>query len=184
MMLFIALMTYCKHTATILQGAYEDKVAYNRKRKDHSIEEAIERKWEEILIMGKRSEFERIPKDKYFTFDPKAGEAIKPFLKDNTRYVEPFAGDGDLIKQLKDLGHICTLFGDIETNNPKIPIADAFTLTKEYVLDFWCRTEIITNPPWTRSILHKMLDYFVPMGLPVWIILDANWLFTKQSKSV
>lgn len=131
--------------------------------------------------MGKRSEFERIPKDKYFTFDPKAGEAIKPFLKDNVFYAEPFAGDGDLIKQLNDLGHICTLFGDIETNNPEIPIVDAFTLTKEDIAYFGAE-QIITNPPWTRSILHKMLDHFVPMGLPVWIVLDANWLFTKQSK--
>lgn len=130
--------------------------------------------------MGKRSHFEKIPKDKYYTWDKRAGEKFKPYAKTGIKYAEPFAGDGDLIKQLSDIGLECVFECDIESENPIITIRDAFTITKDDLKKANVE-EIITNPPWTREILHKVLDHFVPMGYPLWIILDANWLFTKQS---
>ena len=40
---------------------------------------------------------------------------------------------------------------------------------------------IITNPPWDRSILHPIIDFFAPQ-MPTWLLFDADWIHTKQSK--
>ena len=39
---------------------------------------------------------------------------------------------------------------------------------------------IITNPPWTRQILHPMIDHFRSMR-PTWLLFDADWMHTKQA---
>ena len=39
---------------------------------------------------------------------------------------------------------------------------------------------IITNPPWERGILHKMIEHFRKM-VPTWLLIDANWMHTKQA---
>lgn len=40
----------------------------------------------------------------------------------------------------------------------------------------------ITNPPWTRQLLHPMIDN-LRQQLPTWLLFDANWAFTKQARS-
>ena len=39
---------------------------------------------------------------------------------------------------------------------------------------------IITNPPWDRSLLHPMIEYFTAFR-PTWLLFDADWMHTKQS---
>jgi len=39
---------------------------------------------------------------------------------------------------------------------------------------------IITNPPWDRSLLHPMIEYFTAYR-PTWLLFDADWIHTKQS---
>lgn len=133
-------------------------------------------------ILGKRSEFLRVERDYYRTFDPKAGEALKSFIPDDTRYAEPFAGKGDLIWNLKlaNIKASCPLRSDIEPKDVSIEKFDAFDIKKQDFVDKNIDM-IITNPPWSRPVLHKTIEYFAPM-ITTWLLLDANWLFTKQAK--
>ena len=39
---------------------------------------------------------------------------------------------------------------------------------------------IITNPPWTRTLLHEMIVLFSDL-LPTWLLFDADWMHTVQS---
>ncbi len=41
--------------------------------------------------------------------------------------------------------------------------------------------QIITNPPFTRDILHPMIEKFTKLA-PTWLLLDAGWMFTKQAQ--
>lgn len=123
--------------------------------------------------MGKRSEFERIPKDKYYT--PKA--AVLPLLshlKPNSTFFEPCAGDGRLIAHLEEEGHICKYACDVEPEHPRVCKRDAMDI------GFVSADYVITNPPWDRKIMHPIIEHFAQI-CPTWMLFDANWLFTKQA---
>lgn len=129
--------------------------------------------------MAKRSDFERVERDYYRTFDPRAGDALKPFIELGQQYIEPFAGAGDLVDQLAWAN--CSHESDIEPQPAKngryIMKLDAFNLQSGHIL----RNPImITNCPWDRKIFHKAIEHFAPM-LPSWFLIDSNWLNTKQS---
>lgn len=116
--------------------------------------------------MGKRSAFERRPKDFY----PTPYEAVIPLLShlvDGTRFTEPCAGEGDLIRHLERAGHVCIdAFDDEE---------DARTTTR---LGGTC---YITNPPWDRKILHPIIENLSSIA-PTWLLFDADWMHTKQAR--
>lgn len=126
--------------------------------------------------MGKRSDFERISKDKYFTWDRRAVAALLPHLMPGTRFIEPCAGRGDLVDQLVEAGHYCYLPYDIEPQRPDIVEADALRLTPppERFDAF------ITNPPWNRKILHPLIEHLSDQA-PTWLLFDAGWKHTKQA---
>lgn len=121
--------------------------------------------------MGKRSSFERKPRDAYQTIDPRAGAALAPHLRGVQTFAEPCAGEGYLVGQLQALGLFCTYEGDIEQG------LDALTFAFEDCASF---DAIITNPPWRRDILHPMIERFMRIA-PTWLLLDADWSHTKQS---
>ena len=63
--------------------------------------------------MGKRSNFERRDKDKYYT--PRAAvEPLLPHLKPNSTFFEPCAGNGALIEHLEGAGHTCKYACDVQ----------------------------------------------------------------------
>ena len=124
--------------------------------------------------MGKRSEFERIDKDYYRTIDKRAVEALAPHLLPRTRFCEPCAGAGDLMDQLTALGHVCARARDIDPQREDIERKDALTTLTGNIDCF------ITNPPWSREILHPLID-FLSLQAPVWLLFDADWAHTKQS---
>ena len=127
--------------------------------------------------MGKRSDFDRIDRDLYRTFDPRAGKAIAPHLESETRFVEPCAGQGDLILQLQALGHICVAACDIEPLAPGIQRGDALKLVR-----LPRPAELfITNPPWKRPLLHAIIRHLTKLG-PLWALFDADWAFTEQAE--
>lgn len=126
--------------------------------------------------MAKRSDFERVERDYYRTFDPKAGVALEPFVDVGIKYIEPFAGAGDLVNQLTYAN--CMAKTDIEPQADDIEKRDAFCYDK---YDFNGVDAMITNPPWGRPILHKTIEHFAPI-VPTWLLLDANWIWTKQAK--
>ena len=120
--------------------------------------------------MGKRSDFERVEKDLYRTIDKRAVEALEPHLVCQT-FAEPCVGEGDLKRDLESWGYECTWESDLSTGR------DALSLTG-YEMSAEC---IITNPPWSRPILHKMIEHFVEIARCSWLLFDADWAHTKQS---
>lgn len=122
--------------------------------------------------MGKRSEFERVEKDFYRTIDSRAVDALAPHLKPSTTYAEPCFGEGDLVQSLAIKGHHAAYVSDISSGK------DALTLTSSDLYGCEC---IITNPPWSRPVLHQMIDVFTWAAPYVWLLFDADWAHTKQS---
>lgn len=127
--------------------------------------------------MGKRSDFLRVEKDFYRTFDPRAVAALAPHLVPGTRFAEVCAGDGVLIDQLEALGHKCVAAYDLEPQRADIVVADALALTADDLSQADC---VITNTPWHRPTLHAFLRHYQPLK-PMWALWDANWVWTKQS---
>lgn len=121
--------------------------------------------------MGKRSDFARIARDFYPT-PPEAVAPLIPHLPDVFSYTEPCAGDGALVDALP-FGR-CDWAGDIDPRREDIEQQDALE-TCDYTADY-----IITNPPWSRHILHPMIEHFSDMR-PTWLLFDADWVHTKQA---
>ncbi len=129
--------------------------------------------------MGKRSTFDRIEKDFYRTIDPKAGQALERILNyldiETVNYYEPCYGTGDLVENLHHTNpdrFTCMDYSDIETGK------DALDLTPQDVEDCDC---IITNPPWSRPILHAMIDHFHTLKKPFFLLFDSDWANNKSS---
>ena len=122
--------------------------------------------------MGKRSNFERVPRDFYPTPYP-AVEPLLPYLPVGTTFCEPCAGTGALIDHLVGNGHACTFACDIAPQRGDVVMLDAFDVRTK--ADFF-----ITNPPWDRKILHDLIAHLSDMA-PTWLLFDADWKHTKQS---
>lgn len=119
--------------------------------------------------MGKRSEFERKERDFYPT-PFRATLPLIPHLPENVNFAEPCCGEMDLVHHLESIGHRCNYCSDIERGHDALDIK-SFEAEVDY---------IITNPPWSRPILHEMITHFRNLK-PTWLLLDADWMHTKQS---
>lgn len=128
--------------------------------------------------MGLRSNFKRLHKDYYPTFDPKAVQPLIPHLRKGVVYAEPAAGRGHLIRQLEPHA-TCLWATDIEIREdllvPGIQQRDALTLESSFGAEMF-----ITNPPWSRDILHPLIVRLSDIA-PTWLLFDSNWANTKQS---
>ena len=131
--------------------------------------------------MGKRSDFERNPRDYY----PTPYEAVIPILSHlpvhpqaYNRFIEPCAGDGRLIRHLERHGLSCVYACDIEPQAKGIEQRDVLFFGN---CDFPQADLIITNPPWEREPMHAMLEAF-RMVAPTWLLFDSDWMFTGQAK--
>jgi len=118
--------------------------------------------------MGKRSHFERREADFYPT--PRAAVVpLIPHLRGIRNFAEPCAGDGALIRHLEEFGLRCVFAGDIRNGQ------DALALDSYGAAD-----AIITNPPWSREVLHGLVTHFQSIA-PTWLLLDADWKQTRQA---
>ena len=125
--------------------------------------------------MGKRSDFERKPRDFY----PTPIEAVYPLLdhlEENVIFAEPCAGDGRLSDHLEKFGHVSMWRSDIEPRAEGIAEIDVFDLQDTRGADVF-----ITNPPWDRKILHPLINHLSNMA-PTWLLFDADWMHTRQSR--
>lgn len=123
--------------------------------------------------MGRRSDFPRRPHDDYQTVDPMAVARLLPFIeRDRIRnFAEPCAGDGHLTMGLRDLGLRCTYTGDILGGNDALLLKCFLHPTDA----------IITNPPWTREILHPMILHFQELVPVVWLLFDSDWAYNVHA---
>ena len=129
--------------------------------------------------MGKREEVKK-PKsarDFYATIDPDAVTPLLPYLAYQS-FAELCAGEGDLVKLLHSNGVRCSYAIDIEytsflrTNGYW---GDALDVTE---LDLEFSDCIVTNPPFTKSVLLPLIDHFVTLK-PTWLLLPADMLHNK-----
>lgn len=120
--------------------------------------------------MTKRAagKFERRPRDFY----PTPFAAVIPLLHHlpkPVRFHEPCVGDFALAEHLMAVGHALGGFGDIERGQ------DALELTA-------CNGDcFITNPPWSRAVLHPMIERLRVLA-PTWLLFDSDWSFTHQAR--
>lgn len=126
--------------------------------------------------MGKRSDYERKPLDLYPTPLAAVG-ALLPHLAPRTRFCEPCAGAGDLIRHLEGSGHQCVSAFDVVPRSAGIRSADASFMQRE---DLGGADLIITNPPWDRPALHQIIERSVFL-IPTWLLFDADWMHTRQA---
>lgn len=123
--------------------------------------------------MGKRSGFARRKNDAYLTWDRRAVPPLLPYL-DPVPFVEPCAGRGHLLDQLVGYGLPCVGAYDIEPGRADVDPGDASALRLPEGV------QVITNPPWSRPLLHAIIANLAPQGT-VWLLYDSDWLFTQQS---
>jgi len=129
--------------------------------------------------MGKSSNFERNPRDFY----PTPYEAVPPLLAHLWRgmtFIEPCAGDGRLVRHLAKNGFRCNYACDIAPQ-PSGPVTIAERDVLFFDGPFPAADCIITNPPWDREILHRMIEIF-RVQMPTWLLFDSDWMFTAQAK--
>ncbi|RIY00315.1 hypothetical protein D3218_12970 [Aureimonas flava] len=126
--------------------------------------------------MGKRSSFERVERD-YYPTPPEAVVPLLPHLAHGTMFAEPCAGDGALVRHLEAAGMSCLWASDIAPQAPDIAARDAYDGLHSAAdsADF-----IITNPPWDRATLHRMIVTFSDER-PTWLLFDADWIHTRQA---
>ena len=120
--------------------------------------------------MGKRSNFERVEKDFYET--PFEGVIpLLPHIYHIKKFAEPCVGKGKLLNYLTTVTRYASWSSDSEID----------ARTYNYPVDnFNC---FITNPPWTREILHPIIENLKRQA-PTWLLFDADWMHTKQSKEL
>ena len=118
--------------------------------------------------MSKRAsgKFEKIDKDKYMTWDVRPSIALTNYInRRGLTYYEPCVGNGDMIRNLKQFR--CVGFSDEEL--------DARTTQYDSGAELF-----ITNPPWTRSLLHPIIEN-LRVQKPTWLLFDADWMHTQQA---
>lgn len=140
--------------------------------------------------MGKRSDFPRNKHDFYPT-PPEAAEPVIDFIlttDPGMRYFfAPCAGKGGLANHLEMQGFHCIDAFDIAPQadylNSGVPIRRFDALRWLPRLDEFPtgrRSVIITNPPWSRDLLHPMIERFTAIA-PTYLLFDADWAHTKQA---
>lgn len=121
--------------------------------------------------MAKRSNFPRRKYDAYHT--PAAPVlSLLPFLDGIKTYAEPCAGDGHLIVHLNTLAGLrCVYVGDLQLGQDALFLDEGMLTGAD---------AIITNPPWTRLLLHPLIDRFMRLK-QTWLLFDADWAHTRQA---
>lgn len=123
--------------------------------------------------MGKRSTFTRAAADKYRTTF-KATLPLVPYIERGATFAELCAGDGRLVRHMQRHGLRCVHMSDLYPDDLLMTRADALQIPLPEC-DY-----LLTNPPWSRWLLHPMIDRF-RRHAPTWLLFDAGWMFTAQS---
>jgi hypothetical protein len=93
---------------------------------------------------------------------------LLPHLKPHTRYIEPCGGRGCLVQSLAKAGHVLVHGSDLPVD------------ARTHRYDVRGVALAITNPPWSRPILHAIIVNLSDQ-LPAWLLVDSDWLFTLQA---
>ena len=141
--------------------------------------------------MGKRSHFPRIPKDLYLTIDPRAVPPVIPFLtfEGIRTFVDPCWGWGHIVGPLTRAGLTCLGRYDVAPKmarkvDPDLPGLQGHVIQRDgrdlSFADLNGADAIVTNPPWSRELLHALIIRWSAMA-PTWLLFDAGWKHTAQA---
>lgn len=111
-------------------------------------------------------------RDYWSTIDPKARGPLVPHLPRGVKYAEPMAGAGALIRILGPEID-CVWASDLE------PQAEGITQGDVLECELGDAQMFITNPPWTRKLLHRVVIHLSDLA-PTWVLVDADWMNTGQ----
>jgi hypothetical protein len=124
--------------------------------------------------MGKRSNFPRRKMDDYQTpYAPVVPLIPHLHAEGIRRFVEPCAGEGQLVRHLESFGLECAFADDLSTG------FDALCMGREWFESLGADA-IVTNPPWTRELMHPLIWHFCNL-VPTWLLFDADWCHTRQA---
>lgn len=123
--------------------------------------------------MSKRSTFDKVPKDFYPTTDPNALPKVFIDFVRGRKYAEPCCGSGDLVDLLVDAA-TCNWESDIEYRGAGV-VWDAMCLSNNELEKCDC---IITNPPYTRSVLLPLIDHLVSLK-DTWLLLPSDLMHNR-----
>jgi hypothetical protein len=129
--------------------------------------------------MGKRSSFERRPLDSYDT----PARPVWPLLSHvpaGTKFAEPCAGKGELIKHLAEDDIVCRYASDVSPRKPSPMPIEKRPFEKVTAAMLSDCDMIITNPPWGRDILFPLIDHFMAIK-PAWYLFDADAMHNVDS---
>ena len=139
--------------------------------------------------MGKRSDFTRMKNDSYDTPTECVSHLVRmmalieghKYPGEPRRFVEPCAGRGALVDELESrYGWVCTDKFDIEPRAPGVKKADFTKVTLKRLAP--ASALVVTNPPWTRLLLHALVDRLIEAEAEAYLLVDGNWLFTMQAR--
>lgn len=144
--------------------------------------------------MGKRTNATFIRNER--DFYPTPAEAVVPLLPhltDVRGYIEPCAGNGDLIDHLAAFGHECVWSFDLEPGTYAAHVHDTH---QGDVMHSVGRAEIaaceathfITNPPWPHPRAGgqptlAMIEHMAEL-LPTWLLLAADFAHNDYAQPV
>lgn len=126
---------------------------------------------------ARQSRFAKKDRCAYDTIDPRAVAALRPHVRHLTRFIEPCAGKGDLVRGLQGIGLQCLDAFDIAPRADDIRQADAL---EPFGFDLW-RETIITNPPFDWPLLHPLITHWLGQVDTVWLLLEANFAHTVRA---
>lgn len=128
--------------------------------------------------------FQKLEKDKYYSFDPKIGHALHMDLIDEEfTYIEPCCGAGDLISQIK--GGKCVQAIDIEPEISKD--SEIYSVTEKGDARYHPLVKadyIISNPAFSREYKQSfftMLQRFLREDVKaIYMLLPFNWICNQD----
>lgn len=80
----------------------------------------------------------------------------------------------------------CVWASDVAPKDEDSPVRikprDALSITAEELRAAGARM-VITNPPWTREVMHPIIEHFLGI-CPQWMLFDADWMHNKSSSKL
>jgi hypothetical protein len=125
-----------------------------------------------------QSAFAKDALNRYDTIDPRAVAALLPHLAPRTRFIEPWAGKGDLVRQMSAAGHTCIDAFDIAPRAPMIRQQDASTWQAG---PYTRRETIITNPPFDWPVVSALPANWADQVVHSWLLLEASFMHTRRA---
>ncbi|WP_159953166.1 hypothetical protein [Rhizobium sp. 18065] len=118
-------------------------------------------------------QYKKFPRNKHDEYNTPLEPALplRAFLSGVRTFAEPCCSNGQLVEHVESFGPLCIHSDDIRYGT------DALT---DPVLRALIVDAIITNPPYTWSILKQMLGLF-PTIAPTWMLLEADFKYLEHA---